>query len=259
MPDWEHILGAELYAKAQAVAERDGPEWTVHRLVKEALQQMNEDEALALAVASSSRPAALRAFMAFWLSDDPGEKTPQLPTNTSYGDTEEQLLTQLIGEVCTAESVASAKAESMTLGDWVSYMVSRVQGDSQPEIGPLPPLRGERDFPRYTVDQFASMPCGPRVVFDHLAHFVTEKLERSDYVHLLDYEATMFYEALRHHPLFQREAAVLRQFIEAGRELCALMSTSKDNSASRRIVAPWPVSPEARRESASAKEGQVAA
>lgn len=37
----------------------------------------------------------------------------------------ERLLTQLIGPVCAAESIASAKKSGMSLGDWVSEAVSR--------------------------------------------------------------------------------------------------------------------------------------
>lgn len=169
------------------------------------------------------------------------------------------MLTALIGPVCTAESVAAAKAESMTLGDWVSEAVSRLPENSKPPFAPLSPLRGELAFPRYTVEQVAALPCGSSVLRDHLVAFVGENLDRSDSFHLVDYQATMFYEALRHHPHFTREAMALRQFIEAGRELNALAETGSDETTGRPLLAPWPVPSPVPRESTPTADPKLAA
>ncbi len=233
-----------MYAKAQAVCERDGPEWTVHRLVKEALQQMNGDEALAVALASSSPPAELRAFMAFWLSDAPDKEPPQIPANASYGDKEVQLLTQLIGEVCTAEAVAAAKVADQTLGDYVCEKLSRTDDDALPGglSATLPPLRGQPEFPRYSVNQVASLPCGAHVLRQKLKQFWTKECEFNDTFCHVDLWAGAYYEACRHHPLFQREAAALRNFLESQRELSALLTEINDEEvAERGLTPPWPV------------------
>ena len=92
-------------------------------------------------------------------------------------DTEEQLLARLIGKVCTAEAVAAAKVADQTLGDYVCEKLSRTDDDALPGglSATLPPLRGQPEFPRYSVNQVASLPCGAHVLRQKLKQFWTKE------------------------------------------------------------------------------------
>lgn len=98
------------------------------------------------------------------------------------------------------------------------------------------------------------MPCGADLLRADLFAF-WKNWDRSTPAFDVNHQAVHFYEAIRHHPYFQREAAVLGRFIESQRELSALLTALSPEKVAAQagtlgLSAPW---------ATSMKEGQVAA
>jgi hypothetical protein len=101
-PHWKKLLGAELYARAEFVRERDGTE--IDEMVIEAIQSCTAAEALALAKEPNK---GLRALMADWLAtpiDEEPESKPKLPLPSPAGappalnDEERAALVKLVAQ-----------------------------------------------------------------------------------------------------------------------------------------------------------------
>jgi hypothetical protein len=83
-PNWRKVLGAELYARAEFIRERDGTE--VVESVVLAMQHCDMEETRALFVRYGSTEAVLRMLVADWLKDheaeqagDPAKTPPKRP------------------------------------------------------------------------------------------------------------------------------------------------------------------------------------
>ena len=181
-PDWEQILGAELFTMVQSACIRDGLGWPVAQMVAQAIVDCTEDEALALAVSCGPCPKGLRKLVTNWIGGIPDE-----PLTRTFQ--------------------------------------------------PLPPLRSEPEFPHYTTDQVAALPCGADLVRMDLREW-WQKWDRCDVALQLGLDSGIYYESLRHHPYFQREAAAMRNFMESQRELSALLIPIDDEEVAERGLTP---------------------
>ena len=137
----------------------------------------------------------------------------------------------VISEMALCGLTFASNKTQRPMGDLLTEAVEQflmpIVGDWS-EKKPLPPLRGVFDFPRPTEEELEQLPCGVSAARSALECWHTKWIE-NDACLRYGFEASSWYEQLRHHPQFREHAAALGQMVEGDRRLEALLTAILEN------------------------------